>query len=212
LLGVPALSLEAISIPPNNGEDTQHLLVALHGWGANYQDLAPLASVFNLPNYQFLFPNAPFPHPQVFGGRAWYALESSNYEGLAESRQMLLDWVLSLEKQTGIPLSRTVLSGFSQGGAMVLDVGLELPVAGLCILSGYLHFKPEVEGKVTIPPILIIHGTQDMVVPLKAAQQARDELTALGATVEYQEFPMGHEIPPAALAKMQEFITKVSGK
>lgn len=212
MLGVPALSLEAISIPPNNGEVPQHLLVALHGWGANYQDLAPLASVFNLPNYQFLFPNAPFPHPQVFGGRAWYALESINYEGLAESRQMLLDWVLSLEKQTGIPLSRTVLSGFSQGGAMVLDVGLELPVAGLCILSGYLHFKPEAEGNVKIPPILIIHGTQDMVVPLKAAQQAKEELTALGATVEYQEFPMGHEIPPPALAKMQEFVAKVSEK
>lgn len=205
-LGVTALSLEAIYLPPNKGDSPQHLLVALHGWGANYQDLAPLASVFNLPDYQFVFPNAPFPHPQVFGGRAWYALESSNYEGLAEGRQMLLDWILSLEKQTGVPLSKTVLSGFSQGGAMVLDVGLDLPVAALCVLSGYLHFKPEADGKVSIPPILIIHGTQDMVVPLKAAQQARDELRALGAEVEYQEFEMGHEIPPPVLGKMQQFL------
>ncbi|MGK7931491.1 MAG: alpha/beta hydrolase [Microcystaceae cyanobacterium] len=195
-----------MALPPNPDPSCQYLLVALHGWGANYQDLAPLASVFKLPDYQFIFPNAPFPHPQVLGGRAWYALESPDYEGLTEGRQMLLDWILSLEKKTGVPLSRTVLSGFSQGGAMVLDVGLDLPVAALCILSGYLHFKPEARGEVNIPPILIIHGTQDMVVPLKAAQQARDELVGLGAQVDYQEFEMGHEIPPPALAKVQQFI------
>ncbi|MGK7945619.1 MAG: alpha/beta hydrolase [Microcystaceae cyanobacterium] len=195
-----------MALPSNPDSSCQHLLVALHGWGANAQDLAPLASVFNLPSYQFIFPNAPFAHPQVPGGRAWYALETSDYQGLGESRQMLLDWILSLEKQTGVPLSRTVLSGFSQGGAMVLDVGIDLPVAALCVLSGYLHFKPEAEGEVTIPPILIIHGTQDMVVPVTAAQQARDELMGLGALVDYQEFEMGHEIPPPALAKVQQFL------
>ncbi len=203
------LSLEAILIPPSNGEAPKHLMVALHGWGANYQDLASLASFFNLPDYQFIFPNAPFPHPEVRGGRAWYALESSNYPGLAEGRQMLLDWLLSLEEQTGVSLSQTVLSGFSQGGAMTLDVGLDLPLAGLCSLSGYLHFEARNRQKAQIPPILIIHGQQDMVVPLKAAQQARDELTLLGATVTYQTFEMGHEISPQALKVVEAFINNL---
>lgn len=181
------------------------MLVILHGWGADASDFAPVASVLNLPNYQYIFPNAPFPHPQVPGGKAWYALDTGNYEGILESRQMLLDWLLSLESETGVPLERTILAGFSQGGAMTLDVGLYLPLAGLCSLSGYLHAKPQANSS-TLPPILIVHGRQDTVVPLKAAQQARDELTALGATVEYHEFDMGHEAPMPVLSVVEQFI------
>ena len=200
------LSLKAISIPPANGNPPTGLFVALHGWGANAQDLAPFASAFNLPNYQFMFPDAPFAHPQVLGGGAWYALEREDYQGLSESRRQLLEWMQSLEKSTGVPLSQTILSGFSQGGAMTLDVGLSLPLAGLCCLSGYLHSRPE--PKFT-PPALVIHGRQDPVVPLIAAQKARDELTTLGVAVEYQEFDMGHEIVPAVLELMQRFITRL---
>jgi phospholipase/carboxylesterase len=180
----------------------------LHGWGANYQDLVPLASYFNLPDCQFLFPNAPFPHPQVPGGKSWYSLESSDYTGMAESRELLFNWVLSLEDATGVPLSRTILSGFSQGGAMILDVGLTLPVAGLCSLSGYLHFQPEAVD-FNFPPVFMVHGKQDPVVPLIMAQQAKDKLTALGVNIDYHEFDGGHEIPLKAIALMQQFIEKI---
>ena len=200
------MSLDVISIPPASGNLPKYLLVALHGWGANAQDLASLSSLFNLSEYQFIFPNAPFPHPQTPSGRAWYSLETKDYSGLAKSRQLLVEWLQSLEKTTGVPLSRTILSGFSQGGAMTLDVGLNLPLAGLCCLSGYLHSQP-VASNSTLPPVLIVHGRQDPIVPLKAAQRARDELTALGVTVEYQEFDMGHEVQPPVLTLMQRFIS-----
>ena len=199
------LSVNVISIPPTSGNPPTHLMVALHGWGANAQDLAPLASIFELPEYQFIFPDAPFTHPQVPGGRAWYSLDSSDYSGLAESRQILLDWLLSLAETTGVPLSRTILSGFSQGGAMSLDVGLNLPVAGLCSLSGYLHTKPQ-GTNASFPPVLIVHGRQDPVVPLEAAQKAKNELISLGVPVEYQEFDMGHEIQPPVLALVRSFV------
>ncbi|MEA5533957.1 alpha/beta hydrolase [Crocosphaera sp. XPORK-15E] len=199
------MSLNAISILPQNGNNPQHLLIMLHGWGANAEDLAPFASMLSLPTYQFLFPNAPFAHPQVPGGLAWYALETGNYEGISESRQLLTDWLLSLEEKTGIPLSRTILSGFSQGGAMSLDVGINLPLGGICSLSGYLQFQPQ-NLTTEIPPILIIHGQQDMVVPLKMAHQAKEALTTINAKVEYHEFNMGHEIIPDALTIMQNFI------
>lgn len=180
----------------------------LHGWGANYQDLAPLASMLDCRDYQFLFPNAPFPHPQVPGGRAWYALDSNQYDGITESRQQLLGWLLALQSNLGVPLEKTILAGFSQGGAMSLDVGLELPLAGLCCLSGYLQFEPQpLAGKT--PPVLMIHGKQDMVVPITAAQQARDELSAIGINIEYHELNMGHEIPLPALAIVQNFLKKL---
>ncbi|EAZ88855.1 alpha/beta hydrolase [Crocosphaera chwakensis] len=198
------MSLKAISIKPKNTEP-KHLLIMLHGWGANAEDLAALSSMLTLPNYQLLFPNAPFSHPQVPRGRAWYALETGEYEGIEESRQLLNDWLLSLEENTGIPLSRTILSGFSQGGAMSLDVGINLPLAGICSFSGYLQFQPQ---KLTslIPPILIIHGKNDMVIPVEMAQKARDELTTIDAKVEYYEFAMGHEISADVLPIFEKFV------
>lgn len=184
-------------------------MIFLHGWGADAHDLAPLASVLDLPSYQFLFPNAPFAHPHVAGGRAWYALETSDYQGLSDSREMLLHWLLSLEKQTGVSLGNTVLAGFSQGGAMTLDVGLSLPLAGLASLSGYLHSSPQVTAN-PIPSVFMAHGLQDQAVPIAAARQARDVLTALGVTVDYHEYNMGHEIPLPVLAQLRQFLLSLS--
>jgi len=121
---------------------------------------------------------------------------------------MLSEWLPSLEEQTGVPLAKTFLCGFSQGGAMALDVGLTLPLAGLCAMSGYLHAIPEVTAS-PIPPVLMVHGRQDQVVPIGAAQQAKEVLTALGVRIEYHEFEMGHEIPLPVLAELRKFILSV---
>jgi phospholipase/carboxylesterase len=142
-------------------------------------------------------------------GRAWYALETQSHDGLSQSRQQLKDWLFSLENQTGVPLSRTVLGGFSQGGAMTLDVGIELPLAGLFSLSGYLHFQPH-PLKTAIPPILMVHGKQDFVVPIEVARQTRDALNGINAKIEYHEFNMGHEIPQIVLNLVEKFIKQVN--
>jgi phospholipase/carboxylesterase len=181
------------------------VLIALHGWGANGNDLVPLAPELSLPDYELIFPEAPFDHPHVSGGKMWYDLQDPDRGGLAESRQMLAEFLNSLPKTTGIPLSRTVLLGFSQGGAMTLDVGLRLPLAGLVSLSGYLH-PIATPPNSAIPPILIVHGKQDAVVPLKAAQTARDTLIGLGAKIKYLEYDMGHEIRPEAIAQVRQFV------
>ncbi len=204
-------SLEFITVPPKTGQ-ARGLIVTLHGWGANAQDVASLSPFLNLPDYQFLFPNAPFPYPDSAMGRAWYDLRMENmYQGLAESRSLLTDWLESLSSSTGVPLSRTILSGFSQGGAMTLDVGLKLPLAGLVAMSGYLHpGAVNVETKDTkLPPVLIMHGRQDTVVPLQAAVSARKTLESLGVAVQYQEFDMGHEIRPEMLDLLKNFLVNV---
>jgi phospholipase/carboxylesterase len=203
-----ALHFSAIAYPDPTVTPTEfsHLLVMLHGWGADARDLLDLAPMLDLPHYQWRFVNAPFAHPQIPQGRAWYDLESQNFEGLAQAKQGLRDYLLGLVEETGIPLARTVLGGFSQGGAMALDVGLTLPLAKIFSLSGYLHFQPESQLQ-AIAPILLIHGTEDLVVPIRMAQQAKAELESIGASVEYQEFPMGHAIPPMALARLKSFLS-----
>ncbi|MBE9146837.1 alpha/beta hydrolase, partial [Planktothrix mougeotii] len=138
-------------------------------------------------------------------GRAWYALETPEYKGLTETQNQVKEWVESLEASTGVPLSKTILGGFSQGGAMALDVGRYFPLAGLISLSGYLHFSPEPLDH-PLSAVLIVHGKQDPVVPIEAAQQARNVFQQLGAQVEYQEFNMGHEIRPEVLGLIRSFV------
>ena len=210
------MTLQAIVLPAAAGHP-QGLFVALHGWGANPQDLVGLAALLNLPNFSLIFPEAPFAHPYTTTGRMWYGLPSSysffsspefqQQPDLQHSRQQLREFLLSLEGLTGVPLDRTVLAGFSQGGAMTLDVGSQLPLAALLVLSGYMH-TPIESVHPAIDKILIVHGRQDQVVSLRAAQATRDRLLALSAPVEYQEFDMGHEIRPIVLQIVQNFIEK----
>jgi phospholipase/carboxylesterase len=202
------LSVPAESLPPKG------LLVVLHGWGASAQDVSFLAPYMALPDYEMAFPDAPFAYPYAEEGRMWYDLpQTYTFESapdfrdqpeLQESRKQLTEWLRSLESTTGIPLSQTVLAGFSQGGAMTLDVGLHLPLKALIILSGYLHAP--IHAPSAHPPILMVHGRQDLVVPLRAAVQARESLKANGMTVEYEELDMGHEIQISVLKSMKRFI------
>jgi phospholipase/carboxylesterase len=205
-------ALDFIRVSPPTTQTPEALIVTLHGWGANAQDVASLIPHVNLPEYEFLLPNAPYPHPHNDIGKAWYDLRSENmYDGLIESKQLLIDWLQSLESNTGVPLSRTILSGFSQGGAMTLDVGLGLPLAGLVVMSGYLHPSVATLNKGNFPPTLIMHGTQDEVVPLQAAVKSRDVAKSLGVAVEYHEFAMGHEINLQMLAVLRTFVLNTIG-
>ncbi|ULP73952.1 Carboxylesterase 2 [Nodularia sphaerocarpa UHCC 0038] len=133
------------------------------------------------------------------------------YQGLAESQQLLINWLQSLESMTGVPLSRTILSGFSQGGAMTLDVGLKLPLAGLVVMSGYLHPDLVTTAQGDFPPTLIMHGRADEVVPVSAALKTRSAAESLGIAVEYHEFDMGHEIRPDMLDVLRNFVVKLMG-
>jgi phospholipase/carboxylesterase len=145
-----------------------------------------------------------------------YTFESdpdfSDQPQLQESRRLLIEWLRSLEATTGIPLSQTVLAGFSQGGAMTLDVGLHLPLKALIILSGYLHAPIALPSTAPIPsptpPVLMVHGRQDLVVPVSAAVTARDSLRSQGVTVDYEELEMGHEIQISVLELMKKFIVE----
>lgn len=207
------MPLTGLGYPTSGQTDLDWLLVALHGWGANAEDLFGLAPYLELSQFQLRFPDAPFPHPQVPGGRMWYAfpfaydfrtpINFDQQSDLKTSRQQLRDWLIGLEKDTGIPLNRTILAGFSQGGAMTLDVGSQLPLAGQVVLSGYLHSPPHPAK--TDRPLLMVHGTFDPVVPIERAHQSRDQLRGIGQSVTFCEIPMGHEIGPEVITLIRDF-------
>lgn len=213
-------TLNAIAIKPNGAE--QRLIVLLHGWGANARDVAGLIEAIHMISAptEALLPDAPFEHPMVPGGRAWYSFPP-NYDfrsphdfesqaDLQESRERLLGWMRSLPQQTGIPLEKTIMGGFSQGGAMTLDVGPQLPLAAMLVLSSYSHAA--IAKCVSDRPVLLIHGRQDPVVPLPKALDTKNQLEQQGLTVSYHEFDMGHEVSLDALQVASQFCSTIFDK
>jgi len=213
------MALDIIHIPPQNQITATGSIVLLHGWGANAQNLVEIAEALSLDSYQFFLPNAPFPHPYNPVGRMWYDLVFENrftsksvvgdQQQLATSRHLLNTWLQELPKLSGVPLERTILAGFSQGGAMTLDVGPRLPLASLVVLSGYLHEAiPKADYKLQLPSsAFIVHGCRDNIVPIAAAHQTRSALEKAGFSVTYQELDMAHEVSWEALRLLRRYIT-----
>lgn len=207
------MSLQALTYTEPQSSQPDWQLVMLHGWGANAADLLGLAPYLRLANFSMTFPDAPLVHPQVPEGRMWYAFpfgydfrqphDFGQQEDLQATRSLLLVWLQDLAKTSQIPLERTILAGFSQGGAMTLDVGGQLPLAGQIVLSGYLHSD-------CLPPVsdrklLMVHGLFDPVVPFEKAEAARAHLQAQGQPVDFHPIAMGHEILPEVIHLIAAF-------
>ncbi|MEM9151452.1 MAG: esterase [Cyanobacteria bacterium P01_F01_bin.3] len=213
MLDQAAGGLDAIAITPDGADE--RLIVLLHGWGANARDVAGLIEAINMINTptRGLLPDAPFEHGMVPGGRAWYSFppdydfqsphDFNAHSDLQESRKRLTTWMKSLPEQTGIPLEKTIMGGFSQGGAMTLDVGPHLPLAAMLILSSYSHAS--IAPCITPRPVLLLHGRQDPVVPLAKAQDTKARLESQNLSVTYAEFDMGHEVSLDALRVASQF-------
>jgi phospholipase/carboxylesterase len=186
-------------------------VVLLHGLGADGWDFVPIVAELGLPDalpVRFVFPHAPVRPVTVNNGyemRAWYDIKAFTPEGradaggLAESTRRVNEY-LKAEMARGVPASRIVLAGFSQGGAVALSGGLRFGerLAGLLALSAYLPYPETLAaGKSAANsgvPILMCHGRMDPVVPVSMGLEARDVLTTQGYAVEWHEYPMQHEV------------------
>ena len=136
--------------------DAERRLVLLHGWGADADDLLELGPLLVGPEVSVVALRAPEPHP--YGpGRQWYGLQPIDWGQLPGARQALQQRLLELGQS--VPLPQTVLLGFSQGGAMAVDVGSALPLAGIVACSGYPHegWQPPA----AMAPVLLSHGREE---------------------------------------------------
>jgi len=186
-------------------------IIWLHGLGADGHDFAPIVPELvraDWPGIRFVFPHAPVRPVSINGGvpmRAWYDIVSLEIDkradetGIRESMAEL-DALIGRERDRGIPLSRIILAGFSQGGAVVLAHALRqsVAVAGVVGLSTYLPLGQSNAEQCTAAarqiPVFMAHGKSDPVVPLGLGEYSRDQLTALGLTVQFKTYPMQHNV------------------
>ncbi|NDG74051.1 MAG: esterase [Synechococcaceae bacterium WB8_1B_136] len=176
-------------------------LVLLHGWGADADDLLDLGALLVGPAVGVVALRAPQPHPYGVG-RQWYGLQPIDWSALPAARDQLQQRLLDLAQT--VPLARTVVLGFSQGGAMALDVGSALPLAGIVACSGYPHegWQPTAP----LPPVLLSHGEQDPVVPFAASEEVLRRLEAAGGNAQLLPFNGGHTIDEQLLPAIAGFV------
>jgi len=201
-------------------------LIVLHGLGADGHDFVPIAQQLELSavgGARFIFPHAPMRPVTMNGGyvmRAWYDIAGTpqarreDEAGLRES-QALIEALIERERQRGVPASRIVLMGFSQGCAMTLLTGLRHAerLAGLVGLSGYLPLAASTAAERSAAnadvPIFLAHGREDPMIAIDRALTSRDALVAMGYPVEWHEYAMPHSVCMDEIVDLNRWLLRV---
>lgn len=210
-----AQTLDGPSQPAADGAAKQ-LVVLLHGYGADGNDLIGLAPHWAqlLPQAEFISPHAPFPCEAMPFGRQWFGFQGRTQEqvldGVRLAAGILDNYLTELLAARKMDESSLALVGFSQGAMMSLYVSLRRakPVAAVVAYSGRLFAPESLATELRArPKTLLVHGDHDEVVPPEALPHAYAALLAAGVPVEQMLRPgLGHGIDGEALARGGEFL------
>ena len=197
-------------LPPRNGRATE-LVVLLHGYGADGNDLIGLAPHWQglLPGAAFVAPNAPDRVPGAPAGFQWFPIARLDPHGMtggvALAAPRIGEFLDAELARLGLPPERLVLAGFSQGAMLALHLGLRRGPAAIVGFSGLLPDPPPAEGPKV--PILLTHGGADDVIPAGAMFAAAGALGAAGLPVQWHLAPgMGHGIDQKGLSLAGNFL------
>ena len=185
------------------------LLVLLHGYGANEQDLLPVAKRLD-PRLAVASLRGPY---QIRpGGYSW--VNGNTGDELDHARRIVVDCIDQVADSTGADRGRVYLAGFSQGAMLTLAIALTEPekIAGAAVLSGRLaavvrdnHAAPE---RLRGFPILVTHGTEDPQIPIRSAHEIRRTLKPMGVAIDYHEFEGGHYISDVNVDVLDQWLRR----
>ena len=199
------ITLSGPERPPASAAKPSSLVILLHGYGADGNDLIGLAPLLaqHLPDAYFISPNAPFPCEMSPMGRQWFSLLDRSpkalLRGAQEAAPLVNMFIASQLQRFSLNEDRLALVGFSQGTMTSLYVALRRPkpCAGIVGFSGSLIGENGITSK---PPVCLIHGKMDNVVPYGAMALAEAGLKHEGVAVETHSRPMlGHGIDDEGL-------------
>jgi phospholipase/carboxylesterase len=214
--------LDGPRLPPRSGLAKQ-LVVFLHGYGADGNDLIDIGRAWAslLPDAAFVSPHAPRPCGQSPTGREWFPLTfrdpNERWTGVTMAAPGLSAFLDAELERNKLPPSALALVGFSQGTMMSLHVGLRRPTAPAAIVgySGLLAMPEQGDPNqfaaeiISRPPVLLVHGDQDPLIPVDALFHAAQTLAALDVPTEWHISPgVGHGIDQEGLRQGGEFLTR----
>jgi phospholipase/carboxylesterase len=207
------------SRPPASGGKPRRLVILLHGLGADGNDLIGLAPYWArlLPDAEFISPNAPFPCDMAPYGYQWFSSQDRSPEavlgGVRAAAPILDAFIDEALEERGLGSGELALVGFSQGTMMSLFVGPRRAeaVAGIVGFSGRLLVPELLASELrSRPPTLLVHGTEDPVVPYSSMAAAETALKAAGVPVEtVTSVGIGHSIDDQGLRRGGQFLKHV---
>jgi phospholipase/carboxylesterase len=218
---LPAVELEI-------GARPTHVVLWLHGLGADGHDFVPVVEELALPSnlsVRFVFPHAPMRPVSINRGmvmRAWHDYDmidpsigvQENLETLRGSQQAI-EALIDREVQRGIKADNVVLAGFSQGGALALHTGLRHPerLAGILALSCYLPASQTLAAEAhqanLATSVFMAHGRSDNVVPLVLATASKRQLLESGYPVEWHEYPIAHTVCREEIDDISQWLKRI---
>lgn len=208
--------------PPLAGGRPDSLVVLLHGVGADGRDLINLVRFWAplLPGTEFIAPDAPHPCEVAERGRQWFSVQDPTpamiSAGASATAPILDDFLDAVLAERGLDESRLALVGFSQGSMMSLHVGPRRarPLAGVLAFSGALTNAERLAAEIrSRPPVMLIHGEADPVVPFELMAAAETTLKANAVAVETLACPgLGHTISGAGLRRCGQFLARALGR
>ncbi len=219
------LTLNGPTLAPVSGGKPQQLVIMLHGIGSDGDDLIGLAPYFQkiLPEAFFISPHAPFAFdmasPGIQSGHQWFSFQDDSAAAIlagAQTAAPILDAFIDQQlAAAGLADDKLALIGFSQGTMMALHVGFRRanPMAGILGYSGML-VAPELlaESIKSRPPVYLVHGDADEVVPATALPEAVAGLETVGVDVKSHSCPgLGHSLDDDGIGHGLEFIAAIFG-
>ena len=201
-------------------------VIWLHGLGADGHDFEPIVAELGdavTRNVRYVFPHAPRMPVTINGGavmRAWYDIADADLASRADESGVrasatLLEGLIEEQLAAGLPSSRILLAGFSQGGAIALHTGLRYakPLAGILALSTYFPLQETANDEIREAnrniPIFLAHGSQDPVIPLALSERSRAFLVSLGYRVQCHTYPMAHAVCPEEIRDIRVWLEQV---
>ncbi len=205
---------------PASGGPAKQLVIFCHGVGADGNDLIGLAPYFArvLPDAKFTSPNAPEQFDMAPFGYQWFSLADANADrlpGVQAAAPTLDNYINQQMEAHGLSEAETALVGFSQGTMMSLHVGLrrEKPLAGIAGYSGRLVGADILAGEIkSRPPVLLVHGDADEVVPSSSLKDAVSGLAGVGIDARFEMRPdLGHGLDDRGIMLGMEFLAECFG-
>ena len=212
------LSLYYLLREPKIIKDKNPLLLLLHGYGSNEEDLYSFAS--ELPEEYYVI-SVRAPYDMMYGSYAWYAInfdadenKFSDHDQAIESRDLIAKFIEELIENYPIDANNITLIGFSQGCILSYAVALSYPekVQRVIAMSGYLNLDIVAENYTSNNfknlKIFASHGTVDQVIPVDWARKAKPILENLGIETVYKEYPIGHGVSPQNFHDFKNWLQK----
>ncbi|MGQ0280318.1 alpha/beta hydrolase [Sphingopyxis sp. Q841] len=206
------------SLKPRSGQPPENIVLLLHGFGSSGSDMIALAPAWQeaLPDTLFLAPHAPQRCGMMGAGYQWWGLSgfapSALAAGAASAAPAVDAFIDRKLDQYGLTEADLALVGFSQGTMMALQIGLRRPraVAAVVGYSGMLAGSAGLEhGGLPKPPVLLIHGTADPVVPVAALHMSESQLKHLGVNVTtHLSYGVAHNVDPVGLRLGRDFVAE----